>query len=38
MYEYDAQYEKALELARKYAKQPQQYPVDELGNLTNLPR
>lgn len=35
---YDAQYEKALELAREYAAQPQQYEVDELGNVTNLPR
>ena len=34
----DAQYEKALELARYYASQPQQYVVDELGNVTNLPR
>lgn len=34
----DAQYEKALELARYYAAQPQQYVVDELGNVTNLPR
>lgn len=32
----DLQYEKALELAREYAAQPQQYVVDELGNVTNL--
>ena len=32
----DLQYEKALELAREYAAQPQQYTVDVLGNVTNL--
>lgn len=31
----DAQYERALELARFYAKQPIQYTVDELGNVRN---
>ena len=34
----DAQFEKALELARYYASLPQQYTVDELGNVTNLPK
>lgn len=34
----DAQFDKALELARFYASQPQQYTVDELGNVTNLPK
>lgn len=32
----DAQYERALELARFYAKQPIQYTVDELGNVHNM--
>lgn len=32
----DKQLEKALELAREYAKQPQQYTVDNLGNFTNI--
>lgn len=31
----DKQYEKALELAREYAKQPQKYTVDALGNFKN---
>lgn len=31
----DTQMQKALELAREYAKQPQQYTVDEHGNFTN---
>lgn len=34
----DKQFEKALEIAREYAAQPAQYTVDELGNVTNLPR
>ena len=32
----DTQMQKALELAREYAKQPQQYTVDEFGNFTNI--
>lgn len=32
----DKQMEKALELAREYAAQPQQYTVDRLGNFTNI--
>ena len=32
----DKQLEKALELAREYAKQPQKYTVDQFGNFTNI--
>ncbi|MBQ6867589.1 MAG: hypothetical protein IJO16_02825, partial [Clostridia bacterium] len=32
----DKQMEKALELARVYAAQPQQYTVDRFGNFTNI--
>lgn len=32
----DKQLQKAVELAREYAKQPQQYTVDAFGNFTNI--
>lgn len=32
----DKQMEKAVELAREYAAQPQQYTVDRFGNFTNI--
>ncbi|MBR4878987.1 MAG: PDZ domain-containing protein [Clostridia bacterium] len=32
----DKQMEKALEVAREYAAQPQQYTVDRFGNFTNI--
>ena len=32
----DKQMEKAIEIAREYAKQPQQYTVDRFGNFTNI--
>lgn len=34
----DWQFQKALELAREYAKQPAQYSVDDLGNIVNQPK
>lgn len=34
----DWQYQKALELAREYAKQPAQYHLDNLGNIVNNPK
>jgi len=34
----DWQFQKALEVAREYAKQPAQYYVDNLGNVVNLPK